>query len=33
VYQILDEMVIGGEPMETSKLVINRNLKNADYYD
>ena len=33
VYQILDEMVVGGEIMETSKLVINRALKNCDYYD
>lgn len=27
VYQILDEMVVGGEIMETSKAVINQNLK------
>lgn len=33
VYQILDEMVVGGELMETSKATINRNLKQADYYD
>ena len=33
VYQILDEMVIGGELMETSKATINRALKQADYYD
>lgn len=33
VYQILDEMVIGGELMETSKPVINRALKHVDYYD
>ena len=33
VYQILDEMVVGGELMETSKLIINRALKNCDYYD
>lgn len=33
VYQILDEMVIGGEPMETSKLIINRALKHSDYYE
>eukprot|EP00351_Strombidinopsis_sp_SopsisLIS2011_P000727 CAMPEP_0116881334 /NCGR_PEP_ID=MMETSP0463-20121206/13463_1 /TAXON_ID=181622 /ORGANISM="Strombidinopsis sp, Strain SopsisLIS2011" /LENGTH=96 /DNA_ID=CAMNT_0004533209 /DNA_START=141 /DNA_END=428 /DNA_ORIENTATION=- len=32
VYQILDEMVVGGEIMETSKLIINRALKHADYY-
>ena len=33
VYQILDEMVVGGEIMETSKLIVNRALKNTDYYD
>jgi len=33
VYQILDEMVVGGEVMETSKLVINKALKSADYYE
>ena len=33
VYQILDEMVIGGEVMETSKPTINRALKHTDYYD
>ena len=33
VYQILDEMVIGGEVMETSKLIINKALKSTDYYD
>ena len=33
VYQILDEMVVGGEVMETSKLIVNRSLKNTDYYD
>merc|ERR1711988_815035 len=33
VYQILDEMVVGGEVMETSKLIVNRSLKNSDYYD
>jgi hypothetical protein len=33
VYQILDEMVVGGELMETSKATINRALKQADYYD
>ena len=33
VYQILDEMVVGGEVMETSKLIVNRALKNTDYYD
>lgn len=33
VYQILDEMVIGGEPVESSKLVINRALKHCDYYE
>jgi len=26
-------MVIGGEPMETSKLTINRALKHSDYYE
>jgi hypothetical protein len=29
----LDEMVVGGELMETSKATINRNLRQADYYD
>lgn len=33
VYQILDEMVVGGEVMETSKMIVNRSLKNTDYYD
>ena len=33
VYQILDEMVVGGEVMETSKLTVNRALKNSDFYD
>lgn len=33
VYQILDEMVVGGELLETSKATINRALKQADYYD
>ena len=33
VYQILDEMVVGGEIMETSKSSINRAMKNADFYD
>ena len=33
VYQILDEMVIGGEVMETSKPTINRALKHTDYYE
>jgi len=33
VYQILDEMVVGGEVMETSKLIINRAMKSADYYE
>ena len=33
VYQILDEMVIGGELMETSKPTINRALKHTDYYE
>lgn len=32
VYQILDEMVIGGEIMETSKTYVNRALKICDYY-
>ena len=31
VYQILDEMVIGGELIETSKFVINDALKTSDY--
>jgi len=29
----LDEMVIGGELMETSKPTINRALKHTDYYE
>lgn len=33
VYQILDEMVVGGEIMETSKVCISRGLKSADYYE
>lgn len=33
VYQILDEMVVGGEVMETSKIIINRAMKSADYYE
>lgn len=33
VYQILDEMVVGGEVMETSKLCINKAMKCADYYE
>ena len=33
VYQILDEMLIGGEIMETSKPTINRALKHTDYYE
>lgn len=33
VYQILDEMVVGGEVMETSKLTINKALKNCEFYD
>ena len=33
VYQILDEMVVGGEVMETSKASISRAMKNADFYD
>jgi hypothetical protein len=33
VYQILDEMVVGGEVMETSKICINRAMKSADYYE
>ena len=32
VYQILDEMVIGGEIMETSKVYVNRALRITDYY-
>ena len=32
VYQILDEMVIGGEIMETSKVYVNRALRICDYY-
>ena len=33
VYQILDEMIIGGELMETSKSVIQSALRNTDFYD
>ena len=33
VYQILDEMVVGGEIMETSKACINRAMKSADFYE
>ena len=33
VYQILDEMVVGGEIMETSKACISRAMKSADYYE
>ena len=33
VYQILDEMVVGGEVMETSKMAINKAMKSADYYE
>ena len=33
VYQILDEMVVGGEVMETAKPTINRALKHTDYYE
>jgi AP-2 complex subunit sigma-1 len=33
VYQILDEMVIAGELMETCKPTINKALKTTDYYD
>ena len=33
VYQILDEMVVGGEVMETSKACISRAMKSADYYE
>ena len=33
VYQILDEMVVGGELMETSKSCISRSMKSADYYE
>ena len=33
VYQILDEMVVGGEIMESSKLIINKSLKHTDIYD
>ena len=33
VYQILDEMVIGGELMESSKPIINKALKHTDYYE
>ena len=33
VYQILDEMIVGGELMETSKRVILEALWNCDYYD
>ena len=32
VYQILDEMVVGGEIMETSKTYVNRALRITDYY-
>ena len=32
VYQILDEMVIGGEIMETSKVYVNRALRICDFY-
>ena len=32
VYQILDEMVVGGEIMETSKVYVNRALRICDYY-
>ena len=31
VYQVLDEMVIGGELIESSKSVINDALKHTDY--
>jgi hypothetical protein len=33
VYQILDEMVVGGEIMESSKMIINKSLKHTDFYD
>ena len=33
VYQILDEMVVGGEIMESSKVTISRAMKSADYYE
>ena len=33
VYQILDEMVVGGEIMESSKVCISRSMKSADYYE
>eukprot|EP00806_Schmidingerella_arcuata_P002711 Macronucleus_3451.p2 GENE.Macronucleus_3451~~Macronucleus_3451.p2 ORF type:complete len:143 (+),score=28.40 Macronucleus_3451:1-429(+) len=33
VYQILDEMVVGGEIMESSKATISRAMKSADYYE
>lgn len=33
VYQILDEMVVGGEIMETSKLIVQRALQNSDFYE
>jgi len=33
VYQLLDEMVVGGEIVETSKAAINRAMKAADIYD
>ena len=33
VYQILDEMVVGGEIMESSKVTISRGMKSADYYE
>ena len=32
VYQILDEMVVGGEIVETSKATIQRALKQSDIY-
>ena len=33
VYQILDEMVVGGEITESSKVTISRAMKSADYYE
>jgi hypothetical protein len=33
VYAILDELVIGGEIIETSKALVNTVLKNQDYYE
>jgi len=33
VYQVLDEMVVGGELLETSKVTINHALKQSDYTD